>query len=687
MRTPRSLVRGAILGVTLGVAATVVPRVVAVTRVFVSAASAQSGPALDHFQCYKAAATSGYPRFIPVTGLAVVDGFGPATLAVTKPARLCAPASLDGGDPTAPTHPGHLESYKVKRDGTTPKFTKVVNQHVVDEFGSMQVDIIKPQYLMVPTAKSLSSQPPEPSSPATDHFTCYKIKQTKGAPKFVPLLGTSTDDQFGALTVDITKPTSLCVPTDKENESPGAENHAEHLTCYKAKLRSTFTRVTPMFTNNQFGPETLDAIKSAEVCVPSQLNPVPTPTPTVTATPTATITANDTGTPAVTATPTATSTSAETATPTATATSTDATTTPTPTVTATATTTPATTTTPTRTATLTATRTPTPTRTATPLPTKTATTTATPTVTATATRTTTPTATATPLARTCDIGGSGSLVALQFKDVSFVGDLRATGALTGTQTFLLDQQNGSGVRNITIPASSIQFDPITISIPFSSPVKICVTPTGPDGTGFVDCDGGEPNLNVTTQQDHNTNNPPGPSGGLPQDPTCDDTRTEPDGSTSTACLENSVAPCSANTLHPGTCNSPLNFVESGTFGSGHFRVVEYLTIRQVSNNGPDGIQCTADDVYGPPANVRVFFTSGTARTTVYDANNVSDSVLDQGASGCSCTTQVTGAPRACSNITGSNGNLNNLKLVGAFPVLDLDGTAGDAAVTIEATCQ
>lgn len=118
------------------------------------------------------------------------------------------------------------------------------------------------------------------------------------------------------------------------------------------------------------------------------------------------------------------------------------------------------------------------------------------------------------------------------------------------------------------------------------------------------------------------------------------------------------------------------------------RLTEYVTIRQVSNVGGDGRQCTGDDTYGPPANVRVFFTTGTARATVFDANAVANATLDQGAPGCEgCVTQVTGDGRACNQITGGSGSLNNLMLVSAFAVLDLDATVGDAAVTIQAECQ
>jgi hypothetical protein len=52
-----------------------------------------------------------------------------------------------------------------------------------------------------------------------------------------------------------------------------------------------------------------------------------------------------------------------------------------------------------------------------------------------------------------------------------------------------------------------------------------------------------------------------------------------------------------------------------------------------------------------------------------------------------CTTQVTGTPRSCSLIEAGGGSVTAMKMTAAFPALDLDATAGDGAVTIEAVCQ
>jgi hypothetical protein len=601
--------------------------------VIVSEAGAQSPPPLDHFQCYQSKTASGTAHFVPIPYLVTADQFGEWRFSVNKPAELCAPADVEGSDATAPSHAEHLESYQIKRVPGTGKFPKTLRQTVVDAFGTMTVDLLKPERLLVPTAKSLVTPPTAPSSPVTDHFTCYKMRTSPHTPKFVPHLASVVSDQFGALSVNVLKPKKLCVATNVSNTEPGADTHAEHLVCYQAKLQSTFTPLRA-YTANEFGNETLDVKKPLEVCVPAQVNPQSaTPTPTLT--------------PNITPTVTPTST-APTATPTIT-------TTPTPT--------------------FTIGNPPTATKTATP----------------TVTKTPTPTPTATPISRTCTIDNTLSNIYLQVKTSQ--GNFRLSGDLGGSQTLQFGGQDANGVRQISIPSSSIQFDPVDIPLPLGlGHVYICVNDAGVDGAGKVDCNGGDPDINLTVRVDHNTANAPGSNGGLPLDPECDDTRIDPDGNTTQACLESGMGTCNPNNPHPGACNSPTEYVQSGTFVNGDFRVAETLTLQVVSDLGPDGIQCTSDDTYSAPATIRTFLTTGTARATIYDANNVSNSILDHQAPGSppigcsSCVTQVVGAPRTCGNITGSGG-LKNLKLVGALPVIDIDPQVGDAGVNIEITCQ
>lgn len=52
------------------------------------------------------------------------------------------------------------------------------------------------------------------------------------------------------------------------------------------------------------------------------------------------------------------------------------------------------------------------------------------------------------------------------------------------------------------------------------------------------------------------------TGGLPQDPECNDTRTAPDGGIANACLESAVTSCNSSDPHMGACNSPYEWDRS-----------------------------------------------------------------------------------------------------------------------------
>lgn len=232
--------------------------------------AAARAQATDHFTCYKATATSGVLSFVARPGVSLVDHYRASTVAVKTPKLLCAPTNKNGENPSAPSHPDHLEDYQIK---PTVKFTPLRNQRVDNQFGTIFVDVRKPVALQVPTAKRLDSTPPAPTDPAVDHFTCYQVKVASGTAKFVPIPGVTIEDQFGPMTVTVLRPRRLCLPTNKNNEEPGAETHPDHLMCYQIKQTSLprFVTAPGLFTNNQFGSERLDAKNPAELCVPTVL--------------------------------------------------------------------------------------------------------------------------------------------------------------------------------------------------------------------------------------------------------------------------------------------------------------------------------------------------------------------------------------------------------------------------------
>jgi hypothetical protein len=284
-------------------------------------------PALDHFQCYDGRARPS----IRVRSVTLVDQFGTLMVDAFGPTDLCAPANKNDEDPTAPDHPAHLASYDIKTG--RGRFKPIKDQLVVNQFGSVTVDVIKPTSLLVPTAKSLTG-PPSPLGAFVDHFACYKVEpsghngdddnengeghrrlrgQDEGEENGSHGSTVTVETQFETVEVDVRQPRELCAPADKNGENPGAENHPDHLLCYEIKSRQKF-KERDTFLNNQFGEQRFQVRGRDLLCVPSQKNPgtttttttVPTTTTTTTTAPTTTTTTVPTTTVTTTTTTTST---------------------------------------------------------------------------------------------------------------------------------------------------------------------------------------------------------------------------------------------------------------------------------------------------------------------------------------------------------------------------------------------
>jgi hypothetical protein len=220
-------------------------------------------PPLRHFQCYE------MPRepFTVITGVTANDMFGPSTVTVVRPKRLCNPANKNGEDPGAESDIHHLTGYIIKQD--TPKFQHR-NVQVVNQIGTIVVEVAKPDYLKVPTAKSKVSSPPALPSAVIDHFKCYRARKAKQRAAGIAVL-----DQFGSLTLDIKKPYRLCTAVNKNGE--GILDPAANLMCYKIRQTSspTFRGFAPLYINNQFEVSTIATDHLRELCVPSTVTILP----------------------------------------------------------------------------------------------------------------------------------------------------------------------------------------------------------------------------------------------------------------------------------------------------------------------------------------------------------------------------------------------------------------------------
>src|SRR5262245_55694918 len=225
---------------------------------------AQSSPAgaLDHFQCYEVK-----PGVFASTTVTVTDRFGTLTQTLRYPHSLCNPTNKNNEGIVDPTD--HLVGYQTK----SPKLIKQTNKTFLDQFGSLRLDLVRRQFLMVPSGKD-----GVPQLPPLDQFQCYKVKGAKGAPKFVKKTATISN-QFESTTVTLTKPYKVCVPADKNGEDPTAPTHPTSLVCYKTK-DGKFGSSTHTITN-QFPDDSVTVLHRRELCVPS---PPPTTTTTTTVT-------------------------------------------------------------------------------------------------------------------------------------------------------------------------------------------------------------------------------------------------------------------------------------------------------------------------------------------------------------------------------------------------------------------
>jgi len=222
-------------------------------------ATATAGPpgSLRRFQCY--AVDRELTPAIP--NVQTADVLSTGTGELRRPTRLCAPADVEGADPTAPADPRHLLGYELR--DRAPRFLKVKHVGVTDQFGTIDVNVIRPVLVMTPTRKSLETDPGAPGAIGLDHFQCYHV--VGGKTRVDDL---DVTDQFGALVLDVKRPFRLCIATSK-NDEPIADASAA-LSCYRIRQeKPRFPGRDPVFVHDQFGAREIAVKRPTELCVPA----------------------------------------------------------------------------------------------------------------------------------------------------------------------------------------------------------------------------------------------------------------------------------------------------------------------------------------------------------------------------------------------------------------------------------
>jgi hypothetical protein len=225
---------------------------------------------LDAFVCYQARTTKGTLRFTPVPGLSITDLIETRLGDVVKPRGLCAPGGVDGGAMVDAAR--HLEAYRLNPPGGQPPPARQSGVAVADRFGTLSVDTVRPDRLLVPTGKALDAPATPPAAGSGhDQLKCYKIKVTPGTPGLAPGTQVAVTDQFQTRTYDVKRPSRLCLAADVDDA--GVQNPRGHLMCYRARRAAgqapTVKVAGRINTANVYGAERLDTIREYEVCVPA----------------------------------------------------------------------------------------------------------------------------------------------------------------------------------------------------------------------------------------------------------------------------------------------------------------------------------------------------------------------------------------------------------------------------------
>jgi hypothetical protein len=201
--------------------------------------------------------------------VSLVDALGASTATVFDGRRFCAPADKNDEDPDAPGAVDHLVGYRLREVEPFPRVRGVV---VTNQFGPQTVDLVRPEMLLVPTAKGLVGPPPPPYVPAIDHYECYRASRARFGRRALQL-----EDQFGRVAVDVRRTARLCLAVAKDGGP--ILDPAAHLLCYRARSNGGRPRREPVFIANQFEERELRLFGVRDVCVPSIVDGLPSPPP------------------------------------------------------------------------------------------------------------------------------------------------------------------------------------------------------------------------------------------------------------------------------------------------------------------------------------------------------------------------------------------------------------------------
>jgi hypothetical protein len=215
----------------------------------------------QHFRAYRAQGARATGEL-----MTLVDQFGPEEVQLGSIRLLMTPVEKrrQGREPEPIQRPEeHLKCYGIT--GADQARTVTVSNQFRDE---TVLRVRAPSHLCAPASKTHEGNPGEPPDDL-NHYKCYTVDRT-------PLIGEEVglSDQFGPdEMVRVLRLIRLCNPVEKRRQGRDPEpppHPTEHLACYQVREPTTFVSPT-VFTRDQFRDrETVKVTKPSTLCVPSE---------------------------------------------------------------------------------------------------------------------------------------------------------------------------------------------------------------------------------------------------------------------------------------------------------------------------------------------------------------------------------------------------------------------------------
>ena len=267
-------------------------------------AAATAAPALDHFECYSAAATTtsslrvsfgATPRQLLLKNRFAQGGF---KAALGKVQMQCSPTQetvrVSGRSVTTPimNPTARLVCWSMTANGLKlPPSLSMQN-----EFGTGLLKPTAARSLCMPSWRSATLTFPATTAPSNlDSYACFSAIEPAGASTFALPPSATLKDEYGTKTTKVGAPNMVCLPTLRGGAAGGwtkVVNATNYTVCFALPAGSVPSRTN--YGKDQFGIGAVRVSGDTELCVPSVKAAV-TPTTTTTMPDTTTTTPNNPG--------------------------------------------------------------------------------------------------------------------------------------------------------------------------------------------------------------------------------------------------------------------------------------------------------------------------------------------------------------------------------------------------------